>query len=150
MEGRQGSDVVVEYTSKSTKKEDLDEKFEIYRDQIKVPEYFLFDPRDEYLDPPLQGYRLVGGDYVPIEPIEGRLPSQQLGLHLEKRGDSLRFYDSATGQILPRRAETQARAEAERKQAIAERKAAELERKKAEAERKKAEKAQRKAEAAEE
>jgi hypothetical protein len=129
-------DVVVEYTSKSTREEDLDEKFEIYRDQIKVSEYFLFDPRGEYLDPPLQGYRLEGGQYVQIEPLEDRLPSQQLGLHLERRGSALRFYDPAAGQILPRLAEAHRQAEAERKKA-------ELERKKAEAGRKIAEAAER-------
>lgn len=135
-------DVVVEYTSKSTKEEDLDEKFEIYRDQIKVPEYFLFDPRDEYLDPPMQGYRLVRGKYVRIRPLDGRLPSEQLGLHLERQGSTLRFYDPATGQILPRLSEAHRQAEAERKKA-------EAERKKVEAERKRAESARGKAEAAE-
>src|SRR5262249_25262943 len=75
-------DFVVEITSKSTKREDQDKKFALYRDVLKVPEYFLFDPRAEYLKPSLQGYRLAAGEYAPIEPIAGRLPSQVLGLHL--------------------------------------------------------------------
>jgi Uma2 family endonuclease len=132
-------DIVVEYTSKSTKEEDLDEKFEIYRDQIKVPGYSLFDPRDEYLNPPLQGFRLAGRKYVAIAPIEGHLPSEQLGLHLERRGSTLRFYNPATGQILSRRSEAQSQAEAERKKADAERKKAEAARRKAEAAREQAE-----------
>ena len=45
--------------------------------------HLLFDPTEDYLDPPLQGFRLAGELYVPIEPIAGRLPSQVLGLHLE-------------------------------------------------------------------
>ena len=72
-------DFVVEITSKSTKREDKKKKFEIYRDILKVPEYFLFDPSADYLDPPLQGFRLVGGEYVPIEPVAGRLPSRGFG-----------------------------------------------------------------------
>jgi Uma2 family endonuclease len=135
-------DVVVEYTSKSTKEEDLDEKFEIYRDQIKVSEYFLFDPRDEYLDPALQGYRLIRSKYVPIKPVEGRLPSEQLGLHLERQGSTLRFYDPVAGQILPRLSEAHHRADAERKKADAERKKADAEREKAEMARSRAEAAE--------
>ena len=55
-------DFVVEITSKSTKREDKEKKFAIYRDILKVSEYFLFDPTEDYLDPPLQGFRLVPWD----------------------------------------------------------------------------------------
>src|SRR4029077_1440785 len=44
-------DWVMEYTSESTREEDLDDKFAIYQDTIKVPELFLFDPLGEYLKP---------------------------------------------------------------------------------------------------
>src|SRR5258708_6042433 len=37
-------DVVFEYTSKTTQREDMRDKFVIYRDIWKVKEYFLFDP----------------------------------------------------------------------------------------------------------
>lgn len=60
-EGR-GPEVVIELTSRSTKGEDVDDKFWLYRDVLKVPEYFLFDPHQEYLNPPLQGFRLVAGE----------------------------------------------------------------------------------------
>ena len=53
----------------------------------------MFDPTEDYLDPPLQGFRLVGGEYLRIEPIAGRLPSEILGLHLERDGNELRLYD---------------------------------------------------------
>jgi Uma2 family endonuclease len=98
-------DFVVEITSKSTKREDQKQKFGIYRDILRVTEYFLFDPTEDYLHPPLQGFRLVGGDYVPIEPIAGRLPSQVVGLHLERDGQKLRLFDPATGERLLTRAE---------------------------------------------
>ena len=60
---------------------------------MRVSEYFLFDPTEDYLKPPLQGFRLAGEDYIPIEPVGGRLPSQVLGLHLERDGQELRFFN---------------------------------------------------------
>ncbi len=98
-------DFITEITSRSTRKEDQKTKFAIYRDILRVREYVLFDPRAEYLKPPLQGYRLAGGDYVPIEPVAGRLPSEVLGLHLERDGERLRLFDPATGQYLLTRLE---------------------------------------------
>src|SRR5438552_15214642 len=38
-------DCIIELTSKSTRKQDTKVKFELYRDVLKVAEYFLFDPR---------------------------------------------------------------------------------------------------------
>ena len=123
-----GPDVVIELTSKSTRDEDLDEKMTIYQDRMPVPEYFLFDPKDEYLDPPLQGHRLRQGKYVPIEMVDGRLPSEVLGLHLERDGEWLRFYDPATGLWLPTPEEREAVLEVRRERAEAERERAEAER----------------------
>lgn len=94
-------DLVIEITSKSTRKEDLDTKFALYRDTLKVPEYILFDPFEEYLKPSLQGYRLVNGQYVTIPPREGRLPSAVMGLDLVRSGSELRVFDPGTGRLLP-------------------------------------------------
>jgi len=99
-EGR-APNVVIEVTSQSTRDEDLEDKLEIYRDEIEVAEYFLFDPRSEYLAPALQGYRLSRGRYEPIVPVGGRLPSGELGLQLESDGSRLRFYDPASQCWLP-------------------------------------------------
>ena len=98
-------DFVAEITSKSTRQEDKKKKFAIYRDILKVSEYFLFDPTEDYLDPPLQGFRLFRGNYVPIKAVAGRLPSRVLGLHLEHDGKTLRLFDPATGLRLPTRQE---------------------------------------------
>jgi Uma2 family endonuclease len=95
-----GPDFVVELTSKSTRRKDQGSKLALYRDVLKVREYFLFDPYGEYLNPPLQGFRLVEGEYEPIDPIEGRLPSEVAGLHLEPVIEDLRLYDPATGRHL--------------------------------------------------
>jgi Uma2 family endonuclease len=116
-------DVVFEITSSSTQAEDTRKKFEKYRDVLKVREYFLFDPFEDYLDPSMQGYRLRAGQYVAIQPKAGRLPSQLLGLHLEREGSTLRLWNPTTGAWLPSVAEREAAA-AEREAAAAEREAA--------------------------
>jgi hypothetical protein len=95
-----GPDVVMEITSKTTRREDQKKKLVLYRDVLKVPEYFQFDPTEDYLKPPMQGHRLVGGEYLPIEPVAGRLPSALLGLHLERDRKELRLYDPTTGRRL--------------------------------------------------
>src|SRR5438270_5020130 len=41
---RQPPRFVIELTSSSTRKTDTSKKFELYRDVLKVREYFLFDP----------------------------------------------------------------------------------------------------------
>jgi len=105
-------DVVIEITSKSTKREDKKTKKELYRDVLEVTEYFQFDPTEDYLKPPLQGFRLVEGEYLPIQPVNGRLPSQVLGLHLERDGKELRLFDPVTGLRLLKQAE---RIEAEKR-----------------------------------
>ena len=132
-----GPDLVIELTSPSTRNEDLKKKFALYRDILGVREYFLFDPKSQYLKPRLQGYRLVDGQYVPIEPVEGRLPSEILSLHLEGVGTDLRFYDPTTALWLPREHEIREaleQSEVHRIQEQAARQQAEAARQQAEAE----------------
>lgn len=129
-----GLDLVIELTSKSTKEEDLEEKMAIYRDKIQVREYFLFDPKDEYLEPPLQGFRLQSGEYVPIAMVDDRLPSEVLGLHLQRDGSWLRFYNPASGVWLPTLAERERMLETERTRAEMEREREKTARQRAEGE----------------
>ncbi len=112
VEGK-GPDLAIELTSKTTRNEDVKAKMALYRDVLRVSEYFLFDPFEEYLKPSLRGYRLAGGAYESIEPIAGRLPSAVLGLHLERDGWELRLFDPATGRRLPTTAERASRSESE-------------------------------------
>jgi Uma2 family endonuclease len=90
-------DLVIELTSASTRDEDLVGKKSLYQNILGVHEYFLFDPYAEYLDPPLQGFRLQDGTYADIPLIDGRLASEALGLHFEGCGEYLRLYNPASG-----------------------------------------------------
>ena len=102
-------ELVIELTSKTTRREDIHTKMARYRDELKVKEYFLFDPLEDYLTPSMQGYRLVSDEYRPIRLKDGRLPSRVLGLHLERSGVDLRLWNPATEHWLPtdsERAET--------------------------------------------
>jgi Uma2 family endonuclease len=137
---------VIEITSKTTAQEDQEEKLLIYREIWKVREYFLFDPRSEYLKPPLQGHRLRGNRYVRIRAVAGRLPSEVLRLHLEQEGQRLRLYDPSSGQYLLTAREKNALAERARQQAEAARLQAEAERLQAEEARLRAETARQRAE----
>jgi Uma2 family endonuclease len=118
-----GPDLVIEVTSKKTRREDTGRKFELYRDVLKVREYFLFDPYEEYLKPSLQGHRLMRGRYKLIAALENRLPSEVLGLHLERNDFDLRLYNPETGVWLPTRMELEEElgaVKADRQQAEAE------------------------------
>ncbi|MFI5454097.1 MAG: Uma2 family endonuclease [Isosphaerales bacterium] len=89
-----GPDVVIEVTSKTTARVDQRRKFDLYRDVLKVSEYFLFDPRDHSLaGTSLCGYRLIDDQYELIPKTGGRLASEVLSLHLESSGEQLRLYD---------------------------------------------------------
>ena len=93
-------EVVIETTSRKTRRKDTEEKPELYA-RLGVKEYFLFDPHLEYLDPPLQGYRLAGNDYVRIEPdANGALDSRELSLRLRIGEGHLEFVRWDTGQRL--------------------------------------------------
>ena len=99
-----GPDVVFEITSRSTWQEDLGVKKALYA-VLAVREYFLFDPLEEYLKPPLKGYRLEGGEYQRMPDDftpagERRLKSEVLGLELRLEGERLHLYDPKTGQKL--------------------------------------------------
>ena len=100
--------VVFEITSRSTKLEDKGNKRALYA-MLGVREYFMFDPLAEYLKPPLQGFRLVGEEYIAIDQAQdGSLISQELGLKLFREDTFLRMIDIVTGQPLLRPAELDA------------------------------------------
>ena len=91
---------ILETTSKTTRREDRGKKKAIYA-QLNVGEYFLYDPRGDWLDPPLQGFRLVNGTYEQIPPdADGGIVSQELGVRFVLENGDLAMFDVATGERL--------------------------------------------------
>jgi type IV secretory pathway VirB10-like protein len=121
-----GPDFVLEVSSKKTYQADLSHKKKLYAQVFSVSEYFLYDPQQRYLNPPLQGYRLVEGTYVPIPPVGERLPSHVLGLELGlKSTGELGLYHPQTHAwlLVPEERAKRAQAKAKRAQAQAKREA---------------------------
>jgi Uma2 family endonuclease len=122
---RRPPSVVIEVTSRKAKKQDTVVQPDLYR-RLGVAEFFLFDPMQEYLDPPVQGYRLSGEGYEPLpRTSDGWLESEQLGLRMGVEDEELALRRLDTGERLltaeealqieaeSRRAETEARRAAE-------------------------------------
>jgi Uma2 family endonuclease len=124
---KKAPDVAIETTSRKTKRKDTIEKPALYA-RLGIHEYFLFDPTEEYLSPPLQGYRLHGADYQPIEPdAEGGLVSESLGLRLRFEKGQLAFYRLDTGErLLTAQERVAIESAARRKEAAARQREAEL------------------------
>ena len=97
----------LELTSSSTRREDERTKRRRYA-QWGVAEYFLYDPRAEWLEPSLQGLELDGKRYRAMR--ESVLPngspgfhSKALGLYLWLDGTVLRLYDRSRMRTCPHR-----------------------------------------------
>ena len=101
-------DFVLEVASENTWKEDLGRKRALYS-ELGVREYWLFDPKDEYFDPSLQGLVLRDRAYhaLPalVENGARMIRSKVLGLDLRAERGALRFRDTATGEHLKSLAE---------------------------------------------
>ena len=108
-EERKPPDFVLEVLSRSSRRQDREDKLDLYA-EMAVPEYFWFDPEDK-ADPALAGFDLHGGAYEPLpeetvaEGVVG-IRSKVLGLCLCVRPTPsvfdcpLRWYDLAAGKFL--------------------------------------------------
>lgn len=126
-EGNRTPAFVIEVTSRKTRRKDLGSKMSIYRDDLRVPDYFVFDPLGEWAPAQLQGFALRKGVYQPLQPLPGseRLPCAVLGLELGAVDGHVRFFEPGSSEPLPTRAE-RART-AERVRAVEEARAREAE-----------------------
>ena len=87
--------VVFEMTSSGTKDQDQIFKKTLY-EQLGVKEYWLFDPKSEWQEEQLRGYRLRGEIYETIS--DNR--SEPLKLRLQAEGRLINFYREDTGEKL--------------------------------------------------
>ncbi|HLP87564.1 MAG TPA: Uma2 family endonuclease [Nostocaceae cyanobacterium] len=87
--------VIFEMTSAGTKDQDETFKKTLYA-QLGVEEYWLFDPKSEWVEKQLRGYRLQGETYLPIEDQI----SQVLQLRLVAENKLINFYRLDTGEKL--------------------------------------------------
>jgi len=112
-----GPDFVLELASENTYRRDLGDKKDLYASVLKVKEYYLFDPDGRYLQPSLMGYRLIDDIYLPIQPVDWRLPSDVLGLEIAEEAEELRLFDPLTKDwvLKPEEKEAKARRKAEEK-----------------------------------
>lgn len=110
-ENNQYPSFVLEITSKSTISQDQGTKRGLYA-FWGVAEYFQYDPSADYLEPPLQGYQLIDGNYLPLPTAllpNGDLSifSAVLGLELHLEQGELRLYNPVTGEKLLSHAEAE-------------------------------------------
>jgi Uma2 family endonuclease len=143
--------VIFEMTSEGTQDHDKTFKKTLY-EQLGVQEYWLFDPRGEWVAGQLEGYRLEHGLYRSIS--DGR--SDPLKLQLKVEGQLIGFYREDNGEklLIPQelhqalkrealaRQQAEQQAERERQRAEQERQRAEQERQRAEQERQRADQAE--------
>ncbi len=87
--------VIFEMTSPGTKSQDKEFKKTLY-EQLGVKEYWLFDPKGEWISEKLIGYRLRNNVY---EMIEDNL-SEPLQLQLKVEDELIGFYREDTGEKL--------------------------------------------------
>lgn len=94
-EGGRLPNVIIELSSPSTRQTDRIEKYRLYGERMRVPEYFIYDPTDDSL----AGWRLSNGGYdtpLEVEP-DTRIWSKELELYL---GPWVSFYHGYTNRWL--------------------------------------------------
>ncbi|MBF2066158.1 MAG: Uma2 family endonuclease [Calothrix sp. C42_A2020_038] len=147
--------VVFEMTSRGTQKEDKETKKELYAN-LEIQEYWLFDPKAEWIEEQLQGYKLCENGYEPItnncsEVLQLRLEIENklIGFYRLDNGEKLLISDELVKALKSetlRRIEAETVAEQERQRAEQEHQRAEQERQRAEQECQRAEQERQRAE----
>ena len=99
-------DFVMEFSSKTTYKDDLGKKKDRYA-SLDIQDYFLYDAEGLFLPSQLMGFTLVDGEYVPISDHgDGGLRSDVLSLDFHVDDVGLGLYDSVAGAWLQTPAES--------------------------------------------
>jgi Uma2 family endonuclease len=125
-------DVIIELLSESTAQQDKTIKKLIYQNQLRIPEYFWYDP---FAPDDWQGFQLVGGFYQALNLINDHYVSEKLNLALVRWSGDYEGVEAVwlrwvtlDGKLLPTKSERLRQAEdrEEQAQAQAEKLAAKL------------------------
>lgn len=98
-EEKQAPNVVIEISSRKTKRDDFGKKMKIYA-ELGVKEYYIFDPDYPENKPAFNAYQLGSEQYIPAFIKDGRVFSKELGLELVDTGKTLRLFNPRTKQFL--------------------------------------------------
>ncbi len=99
-------EVIIEVSSRKTKREDFTTKMELYA-RLGVKEYYIFNPEYPKRRPAFNAYRLNGNRYVDVLITGGRVKSEVLGLELVDTGKTLRLFNPQTQEFLLTAAEAE-------------------------------------------
>lgn len=91
--------VVFEIASKRTWQNDVDEKLRLY-EELGAEEYYVLDPKFEFLSAPLLAYRRKGENLVKIEVADESVLSPRLGLEILREGNTFRLFNPNTNEFL--------------------------------------------------
>lgn len=91
--------LIIEVSSERTWKTDVSEKLEIYA-AIGVEEYYILDPRFEYLPAPMLAFYRHGERLLAANIEKERIFSTRLGLEIVRTENNFRLYDPARNEFL--------------------------------------------------
>ncbi|MGI8541905.1 MAG: Uma2 family endonuclease [Aridibacter sp.] len=133
--------VVFEIASKRTWQNDVDEKLRLY-EELGAEEYYVLDPKFEFLSAPLLAYRRQGENLIELKVANERILSPRLGLEIVREGNTFRLFNPNTNEFLMTLQESERKRQLDSQMAERKRREdeVEIERLKAEIERLKAQK----------
>lgn len=91
--------VVIEFASETTWFNDVSNKLAIYQ-KLGVKEYYVYDVEYAHLPSPLMAYHLDNDVLTKIEVANSRILSESLDLELVDTGETLRFFNLETNELL--------------------------------------------------
>lgn len=100
--------VIIEVASERSWKKDVADKMELY-DELGAEEYYILDPKFEFLPAPMLAFRRQGGRLIAVPADNDRMHSEHLGLDIVRDVSGYRLFDPEAGQFLLTLAESEER-----------------------------------------
>ncbi len=93
-------EVIFEISSRGTWKEDFQKKYLLY-ESFGVKEYYIFDPKYDYLSEPFNAFHLKGKSFKKMKIKKGTIFSPSLNLEIIDTNKTLRLFNPETKEFLP-------------------------------------------------